>query len=75
MYRKSLELYLKAVIVGEGSNFLAWSPDAQEIFHMTSLRRLGTLVAQIVKRVGWDKRFSCDGIENLGQFRAFHYAL
>ena len=37
---------------------------------ISSTRRLGALVGQIVKTVGWDKRFSCHGIENLREFRA-----
>lgn len=70
IYRQALEWYLKATVLGDGSNFLPCRPDPLAVWRTHSLRRLGQLVCQLGKAVGWGKRFSCLGIKNLAQFRA-----
>ena len=71
MYRHALELHLKALVLGDGSNFLATKPDRLSIYKTHSLSWLAQFVCQIVTALKWEKEFKCAGIENLADFKAF----
>jgi len=70
MYRLALELHLKALVLGEGGNFLATKPDAMSVHKTHSVSWLAQFVAQIVAAVGWQKEFRCKGVESLDDFKA-----
>jgi hypothetical protein len=67
LYRQSLELHLKA-LVGEGSNFLKSKTDPISLYQTHSLRWLAQIVCQVIKAVGWESEFVCEGISNLAGF-------
>jgi hypothetical protein len=69
LYRQALELYLKAV-VGEGSNFLKSRTDPISLFRSHSIRWLAQIVCQIIKAVGWENDFTCEGVTSLADFSA-----
>jgi hypothetical protein len=69
LYRHALELHLKA-LVGEGSNFLKSRTDPISLFQTRSLRWLAQIVCQIIRTVGWESDFACDGIACLTDFSA-----
>jgi hypothetical protein len=69
VYRKAMEQYLKAVILGEGSNFVRSRVHPLTVFHSHSLRWLSQLVRQIVRTVHLEKWFVCDGVTNLRDFK------
>jgi hypothetical protein len=69
LYRQALELRLKAV-VGEGSNFLKSPTDPISLYQTHSLRWLAQIVSQIIKRVGWETDFICEGVPDLKEFSA-----
>ena len=70
MYRFAVELSLKALVLGEASNFLAVKPDALSIHKTHSVSWLAQFVCQIIAAVKREKEFNCKGIENLADFRA-----
>lgn len=70
MYRHALELHLKAVVLGEGGNFLATTPDAISVHKTHFVSWLAQFVCQIITAVKWEQEFKCDGIENLADFKA-----
>ena len=70
IYRHALELHLKAVVLGEGGNFLATKPDAISVHKTHSVSWLAQFVCQIITAVKWEKESKCDGIENLADFKA-----
>lgn len=70
MYRHALELYLKAIVLGGGGNFLATQPDPLSVHKTHSVSWLAQFVAQIVKTLKWEAEFKCEGIENLDDFKA-----
>jgi hypothetical protein len=70
MYRHAIELHLKALVLGEGRNFLAARPAPAFIYRTHSLTRLAQIVCQIVTAVEWAKDFKCEGVEELADFRA-----
>ena len=70
MYRHAVELHLKALVLGEGGNFLATTPDALSVHKTHSVSWLAQFVVQIVIALKWEKEFRCDGIENLADFKA-----
>jgi len=70
MYRHAVELHLKALVLGEGSNFLATKPDALSVHKTHSVSWLAQFVCQIITAVKWEKEFKCEGIENLADFKA-----
>jgi hypothetical protein len=70
LYRHALELHLKALVLGDGSNFLASQPDPASIYRTHSLHRLAQFVCQIVTAVKWEKEFKCEGVEALADFKA-----
>lgn len=67
LYRQAMELHLKAV-VSEGSGFLKVKVDPITLFTTHSTRWLAQIVRQIVKAVGWERQFVCDGVTNLTAF-------
>jgi hypothetical protein len=70
MYRLALELHLKALVLGDGGNFLKTKPDAMSVHKTHSVSWLAQLVTQIVTAVGWQKEFRCLGVESLDDFKA-----
>jgi hypothetical protein len=67
--RQAVELQLKAV-VGEGSHFLKTETDHLTLYKTHSLRWLAQIVCQIVKKVGWESEFKCEGVASLADFTA-----
>ena len=70
LYRHALELQLKAIILGDGGNFLATKPDPLTISKTHSVSWLAQFVSQIIVALGWEPEFKCLGIENLDEFKA-----
>jgi hypothetical protein len=71
MYRHALELHLKALILGDGGNFLATKPDRMSVYKTHSVSWLVQFVCQIVTTLKWEKEFRCEGIETLADFKTF----
>jgi hypothetical protein len=69
LYRQAVELQLK-MVVGDGNNFLASPVDHITLEKTHSLRWLAQLVCQVIKTVGWDNEFRCEGISDLSKFSA-----
>jgi hypothetical protein len=69
LYRQALEIKLK-MLVGEGSKFPPSPTDPISLFRTTSLRWLAQVVCQIIKKVGWESEFTCDGVSSPAEFRA-----
>ena len=67
LYRQTLELRLKA-LVGEGSSFLKSETDPISLYRTHSLRWLAQIACQVIKAVGWEHDFTCEGVSNLGEF-------
>jgi hypothetical protein len=67
LYRQSLELHLK-FLVGEGSKFLKSRTDPISLYRTRSLRWLVQIVCQIIRTVGWEKEFTCEGVVSLSDF-------
>ncbi len=70
IYRHAMELFLKAMVLGDGGNFLATKPDHISISKTHSLSWLAQFVVQIVTALGWEERFRCEGVEDLAGFKA-----
>lgn len=70
MYRHAIELHLKALVLGEGGNFLATKPDHLSVYKTHSVSWLAQFVCQIVTALKWETEFRCDGVENLADFKA-----
>jgi hypothetical protein len=70
VYRLALELYLKALVLGDGGNFLETKPDLLTVHKTHSVSWLAQFVAQIVTKLGWQKEFRCLGVENLDDFKS-----
>jgi hypothetical protein len=70
MYRHAVELHLKAIVLGDGGNFLATKPDALSVHKTHSVSWLAQFVCQIITAVKCEKEFRCEGIENLADFKA-----
>jgi hypothetical protein len=69
LYRQALELHLKS-LVGEGCNFLKSRTDPISLYQTHSLRWLAQIVRQIIKAVGWESEFTCQGVATLSAFIA-----
>jgi hypothetical protein len=69
LYRQALELHLK-LLVGAGSNFLKTKVDPISVASTHSLRWLAQITGQIIKKVGWEKTFTCQGVTSLADFGA-----
>ena len=70
IYRHAVELHLKALVLGEGGNFLKSKPDALSVHKTHSVPWLAQFVVQIITAVRWKKEFRCEGIEDLADFKA-----
>jgi hypothetical protein len=70
MYRHALELYLKALVLGDGGKFLATKPDPLSINKTHSVSWLAQFVVQIVTALEWESEFRCVGIDSLDDFKA-----
>jgi hypothetical protein len=70
IYRQALELSLKCM-VAEGSKFLKVRTDPITLSQTHSLRWLAQIVCQVIKTVGWQKQFQCDGVRTLADFSVF----
>jgi hypothetical protein len=70
IYRHAIELHLKALVLGDGGNFLGTTPDALSVHKTHSVSWLAQFVCQIITAVKWEKEFKCEGIENLADFKA-----
>lgn len=70
LYRHALELHLKSIVLGDGSNILPTKPDPRSILKTHSLTRLAQIASQIVTAFEWESEFNCDGISNLSEFIA-----
>jgi hypothetical protein len=70
MYRHAVELHLKALVLGDGSNFLETKPDTLSIQKTHSVSWLAQFVCQIITALKWEMEFRCDGIENFADFKA-----
>jgi hypothetical protein len=69
LYRQSVELHMKA-LVNEGGDFLKERTDSITLYKTHSLRWLAQIVRQIIKAVGWENEFKCEGVANLADFSA-----
>ena len=69
LYRQALELHLK-LLVGAGTNFLQTKVDPISLASTHSLRWLAQITGQIIREVGWEKTFKCQGITSLTDFGA-----
>jgi len=69
LYRQALEIHLKS-LVGEGSNFLKTRTDPISLSGTHSLRWLAQIVCQIIRAVGWENDFTCEGVSSLAEFSA-----
>jgi hypothetical protein len=70
MYRHAVELHLKALVLGDGGNFLTTKPDALSVHKTHSVSWLAQFVCQVVTALKREKEFQCEGIENLTDFKA-----
>ena len=70
IYRHAVELHLKALVLGDGGNFLATKPDVLSVHKTHSVSWLAQFVVQIIAAVEWEKEFRCEGIGNLADFKA-----
>src|SRR5437870_2814342 len=69
MYRHALELHLKVIVLGDGSNFLPTKPDAISVSKSHSASWLAQFVCQIVTALKWENEFKCEGVETLADFK------
>jgi hypothetical protein len=70
MYRHAVELHLKAIVLGDGANFLPTRPDRISVSKSHSIWWLAQLVCQIITALKWEDEFRCEGIETLADFKA-----
>ena len=70
IYRHAVELHLKAVVLGDGGNFLATKPDALSVHKTHSVSWLAQFVCQIVTAADLEGAFKCAGVESLADFKA-----
>jgi len=70
LYRHALELHLKAIVLGEGGNFLAMKPERISVLKSHAVSWLAQIVCRIVTALKWEPEFRCEGIEGLADFKA-----
>jgi hypothetical protein len=70
LYRHALELYLKAIVLGDGSNILESKPDPAMIYRTHSLLKLLPIVCDIVKAFGWEPNLTCTGVADVAALRS-----
>ncbi len=69
LYRQAIELHLK-LLVGEGGNFLPSPTDPISLSTTHSLRWLAQIACRIIRAVGWENEFTCEGVSSLDDFTA-----
>jgi hypothetical protein len=69
MYRHAVELHLKALVLGEGGNFLATNPDTLSVNKTHSVSWLAQFVCPIITALKWENEFRCEGVESLADFK------
>jgi len=70
MYRHSVELQLKAIVLGSGGNFLPEKPDVISVHQSHAVNWLAQFIRQIITALQWQHAFTCDGIQSLADFKA-----
>ena len=70
MYRHAIELHLKAIVLGDGGNFLQPKPNEISVSKSHSVSWLAQFVCQIVTALRWETEVRCEGIETLADFKA-----
>ena len=70
MYRHAVELHLKAMVIGEGGNFLTSKPDPISVRKTRSVSWLAQFVVQIITTLKWENEFRCEGVEDLAAFKS-----
>ena len=71
LYRHALELYLKAVLLGDGANFLRNKPDPKFVMNSNhSLKGLVPYVREIFERLAWENTFGKDEVRTFDDFEA-----
>src|SRR5262249_12297887 len=70
MYRHAVELHLKAIVLGDGGNFLETKPDPISVRKSHSVSWLAQFVAQIVTALKWEAEFQREGIVTIADFKA-----
>jgi len=72
LYRHALELYLKALLLGDGANFLLNNPDPKWVMNSNhDLKTLIPRVREIFERFGWEREFGKDEVRTFDDFEAF----
>jgi hypothetical protein len=69
MYRHAIELNLKSIVLGGGSNFLETKPDRISVSKSHSISWLAQFVCQIIIKLKWEDDFKCEGIDTLADFK------
>jgi len=69
MYRQTVELSLKSIVLGEGGNFLPTKPDPISVSKSHFVSWLAQFVCQIVTALKWEQEFRCEGVETLADFK------
>jgi len=67
LYREALELYLKSLVAKAALS--KTENRSISLFGTHSLRWLAQIVGQIIKAVGWENDFTCEGVASLTDFR------
>jgi len=70
MYRHAVELHLKAMVLGEGGNFLPSKPDSISVSKTRSVSWLAQFVVQIITALKWENEFCCEGVQDLAAFKS-----
>jgi len=70
MYRHAVELHLKAMVLGQGGNFLTSKPDSISVRKTRSVSWLAQFVVQIITTLKWENEFRCEGVEDLAAFKS-----
>jgi hypothetical protein len=69
VYRHAVELFLKAIVLGEGGKFLVSKPDPISVGKTHSLSWLAQIVRKIITAVKWEAEFTCEGVHNFAEFK------
>jgi hypothetical protein len=67
VYGQAVELHLKA-LVDAGANLLPTPTDSISLSKTHSLRWLAQIVCRIIRAVGWESEFKCEGNSTLAEF-------
>jgi hypothetical protein len=69
LYRHAAELFLKAIALGNGANFLPSRPDPISVTNSKSVSWLSQFLLQIVTILGWEQQLRCDEVPDIPAFR------